>query len=253
MDTRYTFIKDGTGRCGSGLAISILTDKLRVVKESSTFLSGMYLNLISRLGRQTPAIGFFVETVLISVLVRTGCLEHLNVKLKAQFYHSYPHILDVDRYSNTGTRGASTPSKRGFIFIPARSNNPAIDALIVVFYGTKEAPQVRIEPIQITISNDHSDSEANFFANYPLMLDAITGGGDWKVDINFRWIVEDPSNFRFKSADVSIGARKTQKQAYTTSAYKRTVESIDEISIEVGRRLHAARESAKFESAPYAS
>ena len=186
VDWRYFHVEDMRGSASSLLARSILTSCMRADLELSRFGTVAWELALVSSGPENRAVqGFLAEQLLLVDIAERG-LPAMGAGWEGQFkpeiFQSITPTLPISR----------KPVK--ILYIPSTANYKAIDAIL---YMTQKDLQNKgqmvatIAPLQITIADRHSDSEAKFFPawdSYERQLSKM--GYLSQQHIIFLWIYE---------------------------------------------------------------
>ena len=171
-DHRYFYVNSiGNGSYSCGLARQALTEFLRTNAEESIFLGPEWYNTLIAFKHNPSVVGFTVEQMVISKLASLG-LRCADLDLPAAPIHPF---------DNPTTR--SSIDKPATYYVPIQFNLKAIDLLFARIDATTKT--AHIVPIQITIAEQHKDSEGAFFADKATWLLGLEG---FEVEMTFLWI-----------------------------------------------------------------
>ena len=236
IDNRYFYITgDNIGQCTSGLVRNTIAVFLRKLTGGDTFLKKQWHNMVEYVGGNCSVLGFFVEQVILSHIEKEGMtMDGIKIPgMKSVGFRTLPKLPE-----NAG--------ESPVLYIPDAYNYKAIDGLIVSVGVFDELKVLEIMPIQITINQNHEDSEKSFFRGWDDFVVKTLGGSDYDIlKIVFLWIVENTETFPRKDGIVAAKTLTTRNGTYSTPVYERKVRSVGYVSEMVGHKLKMARERGK--------
>jgi len=205
-DHRYLYVDSSSiGHYTCGLARDTMAKMLRHYGQSKFFLSNAWLTRMEEFRGNPVILGFLVEQACLSSISMHGLhVRGLDVKnMTTIVFQGYP-MYDL--------------SHDLALYIPLTFNFKAIDGLILSL--DKVNMVAHLIPIQVTISQRHSDSESKFFENWS---NWISGLGSYSANATFLWITK-------ASGPIS------NKVAYTVR-YRSIWVSVEEVNIDISNHL----------------
>ena len=197
-----------------------------------TFLKQQWYNMVEYVGGNSSVLGFFVEQVLLSYIEKEGMILD-GIKIPGMASAAFRILPQIPQ------NAAESP----VLYVPDAYNYKAIDGLIMSVDITDGRRVLEIMPLQITINNNHEDSEAAFFEGWDRFSVKALGENSFNdLKIVFLWIVEDSAIFPRKDAAVAARTITTRNGTYSSPSYVRKVRSVKYISETVGQKLSLARE-----------
>jgi hypothetical protein len=129
---------------------------------------------LSRFHNNPSVLGFLVEQECIASLAVHGL--------------KIAHGVEIRPSRTTPFVGNVTALKDTTLYVPTKPTCMVIDAIYCdINEGTRIA---NIVPVQITIANKHSDSEAKFFQNWKIWARELINSG-YDIRFTFVWITEE--------------------------------------------------------------
>ena len=187
-------------------------------------------------GQGNPAIrGFFVEQLLLADIAERG-LPALG--------KSWEGRLNLVVFgSNTHTPELPISNKpQKIIFIPSTFKFMTVDAILYMSEKQKGGKMVAtVVPLQITIANKHSDSEANFFPTwgiYEQKLSIMEHISDWRVIFWIHDTIEAIPADKRREEVVERSVRKQKERTVLINpTYNRCLLPVGAVSKRIGQ-LH---------------
>ena len=193
-------------------------------------------------GQGNPAIrGFFVKQLLLADIVGRGLTalggKNWGGRLNLVVFGSDTHTPELSI--------SNKPQK--IIFIPLTSKFMAFDAILYMSEKQKGGKMVAtVVPLQVTIANKHSDSEAKFFPTwgiYEQKLSTMEHISDWQVI--FLWIHDMieaiPADKRREEAVKRSERKQKERTVLINPAYNRCLLPVRAVSKRIGQLLDISR------------
>jgi hypothetical protein len=162
IDWRYFKVENGVGSATCGLARRSLAAYLKSVSNHTDFLTATWLDRLSTSGRNASMLGFLVEQTVISSLVVMGC----PIPAVQQDFKEVKRGWTEESFA--GQAPVISKRRGTTIYVPMEYNHKAADAIMVhqSSAGNVGKPKAIVMGIQITIAQNHTKSELNFFENW---------------------------------------------------------------------------------------
>jgi hypothetical protein len=238
LDKRY-FYRDagGFGYCTCGLARQAMVDFLRQNAEESVFLGPEWFLTLEAFKDNLSVVGYTIEAMLIARLASTG-LNAGNFCIKKS---------PIVGFSGDWIRFPAVVGSK--LYVPARSNFKAIDAIYLDIPGDPEKPAKKpakkpaedaskrkaiVIAIQIA-SGKHNDTEAAFFAGWRNWVQSL---GDFEIEVWFLWIQGDERD-RAEIEEKVISLRGREVMAWPKHTTRWV--SISQIDVDIGSTLAGIR------------
>jgi len=232
IDYRYFYPSpNGRARSSCGLARNVLAVWLRS-KLPKLFDPQLWVDMILKSSGNSSSLGFFVEDAVLSQIGLTGVpgLDSTS---------SQPTIIFT-----TIPRIPRSNQKFPLLLLPARYNYEGIDGVWVRLdpeTAKSEKQKLLITLIQVTINNEHTNSETKFFSEWSSFITDLVGE-DYDYEVAFMWIVENQATFRWPSAEIPENTRLTRRNnKLLNPKYKRIVLEIAKSFPRIGSALSKAR------------
>jgi hypothetical protein len=224
LDWRYFFAgSDSIGHTTSEIARQIAGRHIRPQVGLDEFLRSRWYDSMARAPNRT-ALGFIVESMVISWIVAQGCVgagNEFDARPKYKFFPASQPEIEGDE---------------GFtIYIPQAFNFRAVDALLVhVDTSTREAIVVGV---QITIAKYHSESEEPFMRRWAIYEEQLKEFCK-KVSYRFLWIHEELGNKPIREEVAAVIKELKGGQRTVSPAYTRLRTTVQTVSPSIGRKLN---------------
>jgi hypothetical protein len=225
IDNRYFYTTEGIGRATSLIAKKALANYLRPLCTHTEFLSTQWYRSVQMAGDNSVLLGFLIEQMLLSWVSGNGCPS------AGQEFNIPPtKTIPVQMFNGDYPEPTYDPL---VLYVPTKFNFKAIDALLVHRDTAKKI--ATIVPIQITLQENHSDSEAGFFNHWAAWSALFPGD---TVNAKFLWIKE---TLRAIDKITEVEA-KYRASRLVYPAYCRIFKTVADISPELGEKLQQARQ-----------
>jgi len=130
------------------------------------------------------------------------------------------------------------------LLLPERYNYQGIDGIWVRLDPQtikSEKQKLLIALIQVTINNEHSNSETKFFSEWSSFITNLVGE-DYDYEVAFMWIVENQATFRWPLGEIPENTRLTRKNnKLLNPKYERIVLEIAKSFPRIGSALSKAK------------
>ena len=164
------------------MARTVGATRLRQLENLADFGEKPWVNRIAHAGNNPAVLGFLVERAVLGILITSGT-KFAGPEVE------FGKSLALQRFSGHFPNDAPKRNSKATIYVPTAYNYAAVDAILAVRPKRRDAQGSKavVIGIQVTISNNHSDSEGAFMRSWQdweeLMASDIT-------IFRFIWIVE---------------------------------------------------------------
>lgn len=225
-DYRYFFRDaDGLGYSTCGVVRNTMAAVLRHYGQARRLESAWFESL--KAFRSNPsALGFFVKQMCLSSISQNGLAvgEYNLGPMKTVVFPGEVPKIDIEEEPT--------------LYVPARFNFPAIDAIIAKLEGA----EVLLIPVQITIAGSHSDSEVNFFNNCARWAGQFDGR---KVRWLFLWVLQQDT--RKQMEEKKEEKKNLWKKTVGRPGYDCLTIAVGDVNQTVGEALMRARKASVSE------
>ncbi|KAA8906952.1 hypothetical protein FN846DRAFT_918946 [Sphaerosporella brunnea] len=194
------------------------------------FLTVTWYQKLTLAGSNPGLLGFLVEHMVLSWISMNGLeaagKEFRGIPLLRTFYGSEPVVDPRDGFT---------------IYVPLTINYKAVDAVMVFLDNTKK--EVTVAGVQITISQNHRQTEEDFFKDGAWWRQIFHGH---TVVFKFLWLMEDRD--KRKPMEVVPEKKRTlaKREIIACPEFERRHISIKDFSKEIADKLQAARAYSKL-------
>ena len=238
FDWRFFFHRNAIADLSCLLARQYLSHCMKNDITMTDFQTGGWRKAMAAAGPDNPSVlGFFTEQVLLGEIARSG-LSALGKGWEEEmsFQAFGGGIPTLPREAKKGT----------IMYVPMKPNYKGIDALffkLVGEQGKRGKFKAIVVPMQITIAEGHSDSEAALFPTWRDCEVELGGlGFVTSIKIIFLWLVEQVPAGRQSGETEPKGTHTLKGNATRHPEFVRRWMRIDEASTAVGNLLKAARQ-----------
>ena len=182
-DHRYFFsgLAEDQAKCGfslCGVARNAMAKALRRYGANRSSENHMWLQNLPYLIHNRSMTGFLIENCCLSAIALKGL--PISMGLSA----------GMVTISFSGEYPVYTLTESLAIYCPTRYNFPAINAIIVRLDPTENRKRAWLFPLQVTVAEDHEDTEPMFFAHWARWSHQLTMSG-FEVEAHFLWITPE--------------------------------------------------------------
>jgi hypothetical protein len=174
LDHRYFYVENNHGRYTCGLARQGIFAFLRIHAKEGVFLGTEWYLALKAFKNNPSVIGFTVEQIAISRIASSGLRWGDNSEIP-------PTKITAFR----GNIIAFSKNMPSAYYVPLKFNLKAVDAIYVKV--DEHQHTATVVAIQITVAKRHTDSQADFFAQWGQWTDYLK---DFTITPIFLWIVE---------------------------------------------------------------
>lgn len=155
-DHRYFYVKEGCEQCVCGIAREFSAEQICKEQMNQHFLEPIWIDNFANFHHNPGVLGFLVEQTCLTIIEIRG----FQTKKATTTFH-------FDNAAEAVSRVKAMTSDC-YLGIPKAFNFKAIDALLVDYKGDVSGQgtikgKIDLMPIQITISENHSNSEEKFW------------------------------------------------------------------------------------------
>lgn len=229
LDERYFYFVGNIGHCSCGIVRDAVTEILLHHRPES-LLGNDWVDAIKECPLDCPSLqGFLTELLCLNHISMFG-LKHVDMNLEAMPISRYTYLPDFGSLKDIpGTTCCQ-------LYIPRASNYDAIDGIIVLRNKTKRT--LKLFPLQITIADRHSDSEAKFFETWWLQyldaahqafgtnLNANVTSKPYKISLSFVWIQNNPKVIAGLKKNVPMNSYRGYPGPGNYDVYKLPIQTI---------------------------
>lgn len=241
LDGRYFFLdKNGIGRSSCNIARMVGATRLREIENLAEFAEKPWKKRIADCSDNPAVLGFQIERAVLGLLIKQG-----TIYAGGEF--SEAHTLD----KFTGRFPIYPPKRKTpTIYVPTTYSYEGVDAILALrppASGKRKrdesapAKKAIVVGVQVTIANQHSDSESMFLNSWRAWEELM---GSDTIEFRFLWVLENTERKSTEWEEVSKKTRMVRSREYLVHpGYTRRYISFMTFDNDLGNSVRAARES----------
>jgi len=235
LDGRYFFRdQNGIGRSSCNIARIVGAKRLLEIENLAVFAEKPWKKRISYCSDNPAVLGFQIERVVLGLLIKQGTIY-------AGEEFSKVHTLDkfTGRFPIFPPR-KTTPT----IYVPTSYNHEGVDAILALRSRKRnEGLKAIIVGVQVTISNQHSDSESMFLKSWRAWDELM---GSDSIEFRFLWVVDNTDGKTTEWEEVPEKTRVVRSREYQVHpGYTRRYISFMNFDNELGSIIKAIKDSSE--------